>query len=63
MKNERSIVKTAGTFQKFLAVGGGSGLTFFPAQQTLRTKPENLVQVPKTCGDFDVVVTSVKTFN
>ena len=32
------------------------------SQQTLRTKPENLVEVSKTCGDFDVVVTSVRTF-
>ena len=31
-------------------------------RQTLRTKPENLVKVSKTCGDFDVVVTSVRTF-
>ena len=33
------------------------------ARQTLRTKPENLMKVSKTCGDFDVVVTSVKTSN
>ena len=32
------------------------------AQQTLRTKPENSVLVHKTCEEFDVVVTSVKTF-